>query len=566
MAAAFLLERNVTSAVENTLNETLAGSQAKETDSIWTSEKSVVYGLWIAWVLGCLPLLFIRILPAVDYPDHLARIYILAQGMSLPGYANFYQPHWAFLPNLAFDLVMVPLAKIMPVELAGRLFVCGVFALTIYGGAKVNKALTGKWTWLALIPALLLYNRILAYGFLNYLCGLSLLLVAFGFHIEHRNSATWKRLLIEALFLCGLFACHLVAMAMYVACAIAYDFGQWRQRSPGKSSILRDLGVVLLPTFAILAAFVKFSPTTNEAVQMEFRDWLSKFKLIHMTFQSGQGAWDLIFAFLVLLLLVWMLSYRKVKIDKSMIYPIVLMTLVFIVSPTGFKDAMNVDTRIPLAVTLIIFVSFIPSARYSAQMGGACVLGLLGFRSFVTVTHYAEWDRQVSSIVSDLRQIPQGSIVLDSRNIDSHAFDTVAWDPPLLHLDCLLLLERPVLAQDLFTIPSQQPLLKKAPYSQIDLTAKVGGSLARNLQDYGREAALAVSDPSLKDTPTYFYYVREPGALNPPPELDPVVVRDRYAIYRVEPAELANDHFTLPAKVENQKKMGEEIERWNMSN
>jgi len=457
----------------------------------------------------------------------------------------------------------VPLAKVLPIEMAGKVFLCGLFGMTIYVGARLNRALTGKWTWLALVPALLIYNRILAYGFINYLCGLGLLLLAFGIHIENRTANPWKRLALESLFLCGLFACHLVSMALYLACVFAYDFGQWLQVRPTRQAIVKDIAILFAPTAALVFAFLKFSPTTDEAVQMEFRDWLSKSKLLHMSFQSGQGIWDLIFAFLVLVFLVWVLSYRKIRLDRSMIWPVAALLVIFIASPTGFKQAMNVDTRIPLALTYVFFAGLVPTLNFSPSTFAACLLGLLGFRSATTSIHFAEWNRAVQSVLSDLRRVPSGSIVFVTRNVDSHAFDSVQWDPAILHLDCLLLLERPIVAQDFFAIPSQQPILKKPPYDGLDLSAKVGGYITHDFKEYAEQASSLANDPDLQGRPAYVYYIKAPTDHQTPPEFVPIVVRDKYAIYRVKPKPAAKRKMKAPMTIKHQ---GEEIERWNSSN
>lgn len=530
------------------------------------SERTVVWTLWIAWALACLPLLFVRILPAVDYPDHLARIYVLARGLDLPGYAQFYHPNWALLPNLAFDMVMVPLAKIMPVELAGRLFLAMVFGITIYGGGLLNKALTGRWTYLALLPALLVYNRILAYGFINFLFGLGLLLVALAVHVEMKKSAPAKRVGVESLFMIGLFASHLVALAFYVFCALAYDLTSWLAERPGKKQIFADIAVVCGPFLILMALFVLGSPTTGEASRAEYRSFLLRVRLLHLTVQTGQGIWDTLFGALIVVFVGWLLIAKKARIAPRMLYVLAGLLILFLVCPTGFKQAMNVDTRVPLILSIVALATLIPAAGFNNRTVGACLLGLLVFRAGTTAYHYRNWNGETNRVLADLRAIPAGSVVFVTRHRDSHAFDAVAWNPPLMHMACLLLLERPILADDLFTIPTQQPLLKNGVFGKIDLTAKVGGTRARNMEDFGREAAAESLNLGLKQ-PEYVYYVKTKGPVVLPPELTTVVDRKGYAIYKVNPAVLLTDsHYSLPSKEIQEEHIAGELDRWNGSN
>jgi hypothetical protein len=194
------------------------------------------------------------------------------------------------------------------------------------------------------------------------------------------------------------------------------------------------------------------------------------------------------------------------------------------------------------------------------------VLSLLGLRCLTTSVHYAKWDRDIEGVLTDLREVPAGSVLLATRNVDSHAFDATNWNPPLMHLGCLLLLERPILADDLFTIPTQQPLLKNAPYDAINLTAKVGGTRARDIADYGREAGLEAIARGIAATPMYIFYVREPRALKVPPELTPLVMRKGYAIFKVNPEVLKHDKYSLPASETEENHVAGDMDRWNSSN
>lgn len=499
-----------------------------------SSETWVKAGLWAAWALLSLPLAFIRILPAVDYPDHLARIFLLSRGLDLPGYAHFYRANWALLPNLALDLIAVPLAKVMPVQDAGRLFVILLFGLTIYGGARLSRALNGSYTWFALLPALLVYNRVLAYGFLNFLFGLGLMLLGIALHIENRSAPFWRRTLTEAWVMVGLFACHLVALAFYVFCILCYEIAAvLREGQPVKAVPMRmgALGLPLVGVLSLLAA----SPTVSEASKMEFRPFGEKLSLLHSAFQTGQGSWDFAFTLLVAALVAGLVLSKRAKLAPAMLWPLIGVSALFLASPTGFRDAMNVDTRIPVVLGLLCLASLAPSHAISSRWLGACVLGLVVVRAATTSVSYARWNLKLASVMNDLRRVPEGSIVVVTRHARSHAFDAVAWDPPLLHLPDLLLLEKPFLADDLFAIPTQQPLLKNAPYRQLDLTEKVGGTSAHDLEQFADETILQSAELGLSSRPTYIYYLRGPGPMRVPQTLESVAIRPDYALLKVNP-------------------------------
>jgi hypothetical protein len=74
-----------------------------------------------------LPVLLTPIPAMVDYPNHLARMYLLSQH-GTPDANPYYEVTWAYevawalYPNLAMDLLVPQLARLISVESATRLF------------------------------------------------------------------------------------------------------------------------------------------------------------------------------------------------------------------------------------------------------------------------------------------------------------------------------------------------------------------------------------------------------------------------------------------------------------
>src|SRR5450432_1539959 len=79
------------------------------------------------------PLLLVEVPPLLDYPNHLARLYVLAFGQHDPVLATMYVAHWAIIPNLAIDLIMPPVLHLLPVHVAGRLMLALVLLLPVLG-------------------------------------------------------------------------------------------------------------------------------------------------------------------------------------------------------------------------------------------------------------------------------------------------------------------------------------------------------------------------------------------------------------------------------------------------
>src|SRR5437899_8969630 len=65
--------------------------------------------------------------PLSDYVNHLARMQVIAELSNNHPIATFYQVNWQVIPNLAMDIIVPPLARIVNVYLAGQVFLVSTF-------------------------------------------------------------------------------------------------------------------------------------------------------------------------------------------------------------------------------------------------------------------------------------------------------------------------------------------------------------------------------------------------------------------------------------------------------
>jgi hypothetical protein len=111
------------------------------------------------------PLLWVRVPPLVDYPSHLARMWILVHGADIPELARNYTVHWRRLPDLAMDLIVPVLSTMMTVEQAGRVFVALMMGALIGGTAALHRAIHGRVGIWPIWSVLFVYNAELFWGF-----------------------------------------------------------------------------------------------------------------------------------------------------------------------------------------------------------------------------------------------------------------------------------------------------------------------------------------------------------------------------------------------------------------
>ena len=110
--------RNATSAVDHPL--------------LWWS------GLVAMLAMLLLPVRLVEVPPLTDYPNHLARCYVLAYGGADPILHRKFTEHWRIVPNLAIDLLLPSLMHLFPIFAAGRVIVVLSLLLPITGAVALS--------------------------------------------------------------------------------------------------------------------------------------------------------------------------------------------------------------------------------------------------------------------------------------------------------------------------------------------------------------------------------------------------------------------------------------------
>jgi hypothetical protein len=125
-----------------------------------------------------IPLFTIDVPPIVDYPNHLARLYITAHGSSDPWLSHMYRQHWAIIPNLGIDLLVPWTLSFLPLYLAGRIMLALTLLLPVIGTIAYHRALFGGSSFWPLSSFLVAYNLVFLLGFHNLLLSYGIALLS----------------------------------------------------------------------------------------------------------------------------------------------------------------------------------------------------------------------------------------------------------------------------------------------------------------------------------------------------------------------------------------------------
>src|ERR1700690_1002728 len=124
-----------------------------------------------------LPLTMVDVPPLLDYPNHLARQFVLAHPDD-PVLERFYAQQWSIVPNLAIDVLAPQLLQVLPVHVAGRVLIGMTLLLPVIGCAAYHRAAFRRRSLWPLASGLVAYNSLFFLGFLNFQITLGLALLA----------------------------------------------------------------------------------------------------------------------------------------------------------------------------------------------------------------------------------------------------------------------------------------------------------------------------------------------------------------------------------------------------
>jgi hypothetical protein len=408
------------------------------------------------------PLLWASVPPLVDYPNHLARMWILAQNGALPDLASNYAIAWRVLPNLAMDLIVPALAQIMPLEVAGRLFIALIMLSLVAGTMALHRALHGRLTLWPLSALLFLYDAALFWGFLNCLFGIGMFLLTFSGWIASRRWRAAPRIVTFAAIASLLLILHLFAFCLYALAVGTYELG--RRLAEGKLSLraLVSLGAVGLQFIPGMLLWIA-SLSNFGASYTRYGDLAAKAYALQAPFTFGPTPILLDRAMLIFSLgfLIVAIGARALKLAPEMRLPLAAMVLAAVAMPTWLSASWLSDIRLPVALPFVLIASAqLDVSRFRAVGGFAAVaLVLLGIRVGAVSASWRDTDRSFAEFRTASQAITPGArlLIVGDEPTAGRPFEDLPsvlarqWDETFSHMAALAVIDRSAFIPSLFT-------------------------------------------------------------------------------------------------------------------
>jgi hypothetical protein len=430
----------------------LPGNQVKAPRNSTQELKAYYAALLVVLLMILAPIWIVKYPGMVDYPNHLVRCYILAHYQDNPLWQQRYLLDHSPLPNLAIDLIVTPLLRILPLMVAGKVFLSLAAALYVLGCSAVGRAVIGKPNWLALVCAFTFYNSQLLFGFVNYVFGIGVFLCAFAFWLRIRNAMTPLRFFLCCLLSMAAYFAHLSSVVILGAacCTIALlDFVRDRKIR----GLIVKLAWLACPVF-LMVGFMKGSGHVGTI------DWGSPTeKLIALLapVRSYSVALDVGLIFVLLLCALAML--RGSKIHGTAIAALVLFAL-FLFTPKALYTVSAADARYVIPAYMLLILSIEPRWGRWRKAALAVALAAMAIR---TVSITADWltiSRRSEQVLAMGQSLPGGARIyaVQPRNTISAKLDR-----GFIHVIEFWTVTRGAEISTLFALPGQQPLVFRQP-------------------------------------------------------------------------------------------------------
>jgi hypothetical protein len=410
----------------------------------------------VVLILLSLPIFSVTVPPLGDYPNHLARMHILAGFADSKALQANYVVSWKLEPYLAMDLVVPFLTRFMSVYTAGRVFLCACLYLLVLGPAAINAALYRRLSPWPAASALFAYGFVLAMGFVNYLFGIGIGLVAFAAWIVlSRGKIGWR---IAGGSVMGLltFFSHFFAFFGYGLCVIGYELGVWlaaRDRNVG--TLLRRLMVAgctaILPIVIFLADLKE-----QQGGRTEFGAPAQKIKMLLSPLLFPTDRLDFASVIFVACVAIAILRLGWPLLVRPMRPVLIVLAGALVAMPTWLAGVWGVDYRLPLVLLLVLIGSLSwprQPPRVAVWLSGL-MLALLAADMVAISLSWRPLAAQYDEFRSALHVIAPGARVIVFS-------DTTGIDPALQresfvayrHMPALVVIERDAYLPYLFKNP-----------------------------------------------------------------------------------------------------------------
>jgi len=355
-----------------------------------------------------MPILLSKFMMMPDLFSHMARYHVMMHGQEDPYLLQYFQFQWKVVGNLGVDILVFLVSHVTNVELATRLVVACIPAITTLAIYRLSIFLHGHVNCGAYVALSLIYSFPFLHGFVNFTLGIALALLLFPLWVKANNHSLRVGVPVSIVISLLIWVVHLSSFAIFLIMAF---FWQAYPVIAGEVRNVRDIALRVGRLSALLAPVI---PTlawrSSESVQLfgKYSFTLKAYSLGALV-RSENQIFDVLSAGLILLTALVFALYPGIKRQYSLLSAGGLIFLFFLILPQDVFGSYYADSRlVPISLILILLACGPIVPRWDR------IVGILGLALFVVRIGEAGlgWKSRGDRLEKDLtalKDVPQGS-------------------------------------------------------------------------------------------------------------------------------------------------------------
>jgi hypothetical protein len=393
-----------------------------------------------------LPFLLVKEPPLLDYPNHLARAFILNH-LHDPAFhfSEYYRADWEPYPYILWDVLMLALQQGLPVEAAGKLLLIFNTVLLPFSVAWFLWQTNRTEIKLSFLACALCFSPLFLWGFEAFHLGMGLCFLMIGTWFWYLCKPSGPRAAFFFVLVFATYFAHLLAFASAALALSVFELTRFNWRN-----WLR-LACFLAPA-SLLSLWAH--PGLSGHPGLGWQPFMERLRLVSDYLIHGYNRdLDLFFAGgLVLCVLVAVVGNRELRVNSRWLGVALSFLVVFLSLPHQWGENYDVNVRLLPTLYFLIFAVF----RIGRRTNWIVVLGvaLTALRVFNVGTGFERQAQRNAAMDRGIEQIPRNARVFgiyeDARDVDLLDHYGHYWDYAVIR--------RGATTNDLFDISGQTPM------------------------------------------------------------------------------------------------------------
>jgi hypothetical protein len=358
------------------------------------------------------------------------------------------------------------------VEIAGRIFVATVAVLLCLGVLALHRSLFGRVSVVPFVAFAAVYSETFMFGFVNYLLGLALAMLATAHWLRVRDRLG-PAIAVAIGWTVVTFFVHLLGALLFLGLVVTLEASEavltraWPRR-------VRVLAVAA--ALIVLGALYSATPLAEaaegqsllHAIAAALHEIPTRVRRLPHVVDGYRPRLDEASAAVLAIGLAVAALRHKVRVALPMLPALAGLLAVYFIAPSDWAGTSYIPDRLPVPILLLglasIDVSFATArARTLAAVAVAAVI-LLRTGTAAEAWHRA--DRVYAPMLAELDTLPPGSRIYGAVNFRGRNFLNelrLPWE----HFGSLASIRRGVFSADVWALPSQNLIVRTPPYEAL---------------------------------------------------------------------------------------------------